>query len=93
MAMQTVKRRDSSPDAHLQSSLATEASLVEGQDVGGEDNQLLVRTHATIPRFSRERLIQQFREGKLQRHDEIDFGDPVGDKLGGPQDLTRDGIE
>ena len=34
------------------------------------DGQLLVRAHSAIPRFSRERLIQQFKDGKLQRHDE-----------------------
>jgi antitoxin MazE len=40
-------------------------------------------------RFSRERLLQQYREGKLVPHEEIDFGDPVGDELGGPDDPTR----
>ncbi|WP_156529113.1 hypothetical protein [Caballeronia udeis] len=49
-------------------------------DVEVQHGQLIVRVRTAILRFSRERLIQQFREGELQRHDEIDFGDPVGDE-------------
>ena len=95
MAVQTVKRWGNSLAVRIPSNLAAEASLIEGQEVDVEvqDGQLVVRAHSAIPRVSRERLIQQFKEGKLQRHDEIDFGDPVGDEWGGPQDPTREGIE
>ncbi|CAN7201899.1 AbrB/MazE/SpoVT family DNA-binding domain-containing protein [Caballeronia sp. 15711] len=95
MPIQIVKRWGNSLAVRIPSSLAIEASLVEGQEVDVEvhDGQLLVRAHSAIPRFSRERLIQQFKDGKLQRHDEVDFGDPVGDEWGGPQDPTREGME
>ena len=95
MAIETVKRRGNGLVVLIPPNLAAEASRVEGQEVDVEvqDRQLLVHAYAAIPRFSRERLIQQFRDGKLQRHDEIDFGDPVGDESGGPQDPTREGIE
>jgi antitoxin MazE len=95
MAIQSLKRWGNSLAVRIPSHLATEASFVEGQEVDVEvrDGQLIVRAHTAIPRFSRERLIQQFQEGELQRHDEIDFGDPVGDEWGGLQDPTRPGIE
>lgn len=91
MSIQTVKRWGNSLAVRIPSSLATQASIVEGQevDVQVEDGHLLVKPHTTIRRFSRERLIQQFNEGKLVRHAEIDFGDPVGNELGGPEDPTR----
>ena len=91
MAIQIVKRWGNSLALRIPSNLATEASIIEGQEVDVEvqDGQLLVRPHTAIPRFSRERLIQQFKEGKLVPHEEIDYGDPVGDELGGPDDPTR----
>jgi antitoxin MazE len=91
MAIQTVKRWGNSLAVRIPSNLAIEASLVEGQevDVQVQDGQLLVRPHTAIRRFSLERLIQQHKEGKLVPHEEIDFGDPVGDELGGPDDPTR----
>jgi antitoxin MazE len=93
MAIQTVKRWGNSLAVRIPSNLATAASIIEGQEVDVEvqDGHLLVRPHTSIERFSRERLIQQFKDGKLQRHEEIDFGDPVGDEWGGPQDPTREG--
>ena len=95
MAIETVKRRGNGLAVLIPPNLAAEASRVEGEEVDVEvqDRQLLVHAYAAIPRFSRERLIQQFRDGKLQRHDEIDFGDPVGDESRGPQDPTREAIE
>jgi antitoxin MazE len=94
MAVQIVKRWGNSLAVRIPSNLATQASLTEGQEVDVEvqDGQLLVRPHTAIPRFSRERLIQQFKEGKLQRHEQIDFGDPVGCEWGGPDDPTRESV-
>jgi len=91
MAIQIVKRWGNSLALRIPSNLATEASIIEGQEVDVEvqDGQLLVRAHTAIPRFSRERLIQQHKEGKLVQHEMIDFGDPVGDELGGPDDPTH----
>ena len=95
MAIETVKRRGNGLVVLIPPNLAAEASRVEGEEVDVEiqDGQQFVHEHTAIPRFSRERLIQQFKDGKLHRHDEIDFGDPVGDEWGGPQDPTRAGIE
>jgi len=92
MAIQTLKRWGNSLAVRIPASVATEAAFTEGQevDVQVQDGQLMVRPHTSIPLFSRERLIQQFREGKLKRHEEIDFGDPVGTELGGPDDPTRE---
>ncbi|PXW27192.1 AbrB/MazE/SpoVT family DNA-binding domain-containing protein [Paraburkholderia caballeronis] len=91
MAIQTVKRWGNSLAVRIPSNLAAEAALVEGQEVDVEviDGRISVRPHTTVRRFSRERLVQQFREGKLARHEAIDFGDPVGSELGGPADPTR----
>ena len=91
MAIQTVKRWGNSLAVRIPTNLAIEASIVEGQEVDVEvrDGQLEVRPRSVIPRFSREKLIQQHREGKLIPHEEIDFGDPVGNELGGPEDPTR----
>jgi antitoxin MazE len=92
MATQTVKRWGNSLAVRIPAHLATQAHLEEGRevDVQVEDGVVVVRLHQAIPRFSRERLIQQFREGKLQQHELMDFGDPVGSELGGPDDPTRE---
>ncbi|SAL84939.1 Antitoxin MazE [Caballeronia terrestris] len=91
MSIQTVKRWGNSLAVRIPSSLATQASIVEGQevDVQVEDGHLVLKPHTAIRRFSRERLIQQYKEGKLAAHEEIDFGDPVGNELGGPEDPNR----
>jgi antitoxin MazE len=87
MPKQVLKRWGNSLAVRIPANIATELSLEEGQEVQVEvmDGCVSVRPHRTIRRFSRERLIQQHREGKLQPHDEIDFGDPVGSEWGGPE--------
>jgi len=92
MAVQRIKRWGNSLAVRIPANLASEAQFAEGQevDVQVENGIVIVQAHESIPLFSRERLIQQFREGKLKRHEEIDFGDPVGNELGGPDDPTRD---
>jgi antitoxin MazE len=49
----------------------------------------VVRPHTAIRRFSRERYLQQLREQKLEAHEDIDFGEPQGSEIGGPEDPTR----
>jgi antitoxin MazE len=95
MTIETAKRSSNTFTMWIPSNLATNASLVESHEVMIEvqDNQPRICTYAAIPQFSRARLIQQFEEGKLKRHDEIDFGCPVGDEWGGPEDPTGEGIE
>ncbi|SAK98880.1 transcriptional regulator/antitoxin, MazE [Caballeronia calidae] len=95
MPKQILKRWGNSLAVRIPANIASELSLEEGQEVHVEveDGRVIVRPHRAIRRFSRERLIQQFREGKLERHEEIDFGDPVGDEWGGPADPTREGFE
>lgn len=92
MAIQTVKRWGNSLAVRIPSNLASEVDLVEGQEVDVQvvDGRLEVRPHTAIRRFSLERLIQQHKEGKLVPHETIDWGDPVGSELGGPDDPTRD---
>ncbi|MEC5409373.1 AbrB/MazE/SpoVT family DNA-binding domain-containing protein [Paraburkholderia sp. MPAMCS5] len=91
MAIQTVKRWGNSLAVRIPANLATEISIEEGQEVEvrRDGGVLVITRHTPVRRFSRERLIQQYREGKLQQHGEIDFGDPVGSELGGPDDPTR----
>ncbi|GJH14404.1 AbrB/MazE/SpoVT family DNA-binding domain-containing protein [Caballeronia novacaledonica] len=95
MPKQILKRWGNSLAVRIPANIASELSLEEGQEVhvDVEDGHVAVRPHRAIRRFSRERLIQQFREGTLERHEEIDFGDPVGDEWGGPGDPTREGLE
>ena len=95
MPRQILKRWGNSLAVRIPANIASELSLEEGQEVQVEviDGRVTVRPHQAIRRFSRERLIQQFREGKLERHEEVDFGDPVGTELGGPEDPTREDLQ
>jgi antitoxin MazE len=95
MPKQILKRWGNSLAVRIPANIATELSLEEGQEVHVEvmDGCVSIRPHKAIRRFSRERLIQQYKEGKLEPHDEIDFGEPVGDEWGGPEDPSREGIE
>ena len=91
MAIQTLKRWGNSLAVRIPANVANEVAFSEGQevDVQVQDGQVMVRPHTSIRRFSRERFIQQLREGKLQKHEEIDFGEPQGSEIGGPEDPTR----
>jgi antitoxin MazE len=91
MTIQTLKRWGNSLAVRIPASVATEVAFTEGQevDVQVQDGQVLVRPHTVIPRFSRERYLQQLRDSKLEPHDEIDFGEPQGSEIGGPDDPTR----
>jgi len=91
MAVQTLKRWGNSLAVRIPANVATEAELSEGQevDVQAADGQVLVRPHTAIRRFSRERYLQQLRENKLVPHELIDFGEPQGSEIGGPDDPTR----
>ncbi|SAL77311.1 transcriptional regulator/antitoxin, MazE [Caballeronia peredens] len=95
MPKQILKRWGNSLAVRIPANIASELSLEEGQEVNleVEDGHVTVRPHRAIRRFSRERLIQQFREGRLGRHEETDFGDPVGAERGGPDDPAREGLE
>ena len=95
MPVQILKRWGNSLAVRIPANIASELSLEEGQEVQVEivDGCVAVRPLRAIRRFSRERLVQQYREGRLGRHEEIDFGDSVGDEWGGPEDPTREGIE
>lgn len=91
MAIQTLKRWGNSLAVRIPANVANEVAFSEGQevDVQVQDGQVMVRSHTGIRRFSRERLIQQLREGNLQCHEEIDFGEPRGSEIGGPDDPAR----
>jgi antitoxin MazE len=91
MAIQTLKRWGNSLAVRIPANVANEVAFSEGQDldVQVQDGLVLIRPHSGIRRFSRERLIQQLREGKLQRHEGIDFGEPQGSEICGPEDPTR----
>jgi antitoxin MazE len=91
MAIQTLKRWGNSLAVRIPASVATEVAFTEGQEVDVQvlDGQVMLRPHTGIRRFSRERLIQQYREGKLQQHELVDFGEPQGTEIGGPDDPTR----
>lgn len=93
MPVQVLKRWGNSLAIRIPATIAAEASLEEGQEVflAVEHGRVIVQPRTAIRRFSRERLIQQFREGNLQRHEEIDCGDAVGTEWGGPQDPAREG--
>jgi antitoxin MazE len=83
---QVLKRWGNSLALRIPASMANELSLKEGEEVQLEihDGRLTVRPHRVTRRFSRDRLVQQFKGGELRRHTEIDFGDPVGTEWGGP---------
>jgi antitoxin MazE len=91
MAIQTLKRWGNSLAVRIPANVALEASFTEGQevDVQVEDGQVLVRPHTAIRRFSRERYLQQLREQTLEPHETVDFGEPRGSEIGGPDDPTR----
>jgi antitoxin MazE len=91
MAIQTLKRWGNSLAVRIPASVAEEAAFTEGQevDVQVKDGLVMVRPHSGIRRFSRERYLQQLREGRLTPHEEIDFGEPQGSEIGGPDDPTR----
>jgi antitoxin MazE len=91
MTIQILKRWGNSLAVRIPASVATEVAFTEGQevDVQLQGGQLLICPHTAIPRFSRERYLQQLRENKLQSHDEVDFGEPQGSEIGGHDDLTR----
>lgn len=91
MAIQTLKRWGNSLAVRIPANVASEAAFIEGQevDVQVEDGLVLVRPHTAIRRFSRERYLQQLREQKLEPHETIDFGEPQGSEIGGPDDPTR----
>ncbi|MCW5118622.1 hypothetical protein B7L17_011695 [Burkholderia cenocepacia] len=42
-------------------------------------------TNARMP-FSRERYLKQLREGKLEPHPVVDFGEPQSNEFGGPDE-------
>jgi antitoxin MazE len=91
MAIQTLKRWGNSLAVRIPANLASQAEFSEGQEVDVEvvDGELTIRSHKGIRRFSRERYLQQLREAKLEPHPLIDFGEPQGSELGGPDDPTR----
>jgi antitoxin MazE len=91
MAIQTLKRWGNSLAVRIPANIATEVEFKEGQEVDVEvvDGQISVKPHTAIRRFSRERYLQQLREGKLVPHELVDFGEPQGSEIGGPDDPTR----
>jgi antitoxin MazE len=88
MAVQTLKRWGNSLAVRIPANVASEAAFSEGQevDVQVQDGQVLVRPHTAIRRFSRERYLQQLRERSLNTHPTVDFGEPQGSEIGGPDD-------
>ncbi|KNH04406.1 hypothetical protein BRCH_00845c [Candidatus Burkholderia brachyanthoides] len=95
MPKQILKRLGNSLAVRIPANTAAKVSLEEGQDVcvEVENGRVVMRPHEAIRRFSRERLIQQYREGKLAAHGELDFGDPVGSEWSGPDGASREGIK
>lgn len=91
MAIQTLKRWGNSLAVRIPANVALEAEFQEGQEVEVqvEDGKVLVRPHSAIRRFSRERYLQQLREQKLEPHPTVDFGEPQGSEIGGPDDPTQ----
>ncbi|MFP3568147.1 AbrB/MazE/SpoVT family DNA-binding domain-containing protein [Paraburkholderia sp. SIMBA_030] len=91
MTIQTLKRWGNSLAVRIPASVAAEAAFTEGQevDVQVQDGQVLVRPHTAIRRFSRERYLQQLRERTLEPHESVDFGEPQGSEIGGPDDPAR----
>jgi antitoxin MazE len=91
MTIQTLKRWGNSLAVRIPASVAAKLALAEGQEIelDVEDGTLTVRPHTAIPRFSRERYLQQLRESKLAQHALVDFGEPQGSEFGGPDDPMR----
>lgn len=95
MPVQTLKRWGNSLAVRISASAAAKLALSEGQDVEVEveDGTLTVRPHTAIRRFSRERYLQQLRdqqqEPQREQHSLVDFGEPKGSEIGGPDDPTR----
>ncbi len=95
MPVQTLKRWGNSLAVRIPASAAAKLALSEGQDVEVEveDGTLTVRPHTAIRRFSRERYLQQLRdqqqEPQREQHPLVDFGEPKGSEIGGPDDPTR----
>ncbi|WP_240160977.1 AbrB/MazE/SpoVT family DNA-binding domain-containing protein [Burkholderia sp. Ax-1719] len=95
MPVQTLKRWGNSLAVRIPASAAAKLALSEGQDVEVEveDGTLTVRPHTAIRRFSRERYLQQLREEQQEPqrepHPLVDFGEPKGSEIGGPDDPTR----
>ncbi|WP_240324675.1 AbrB/MazE/SpoVT family DNA-binding domain-containing protein [Trinickia diaoshuihuensis] len=88
MAVQTLKRWGNSLAVRIPASIAQEAHLAEGQaiDVLVVDGKVQIVPCVSIKRFSRERYMQQLREGKLEPHADIDFGGAHGSEFGGPDE-------
>ncbi|VWB97137.1 AbrB/MazE/SpoVT family DNA-binding domain-containing protein [Burkholderia lata] len=88
MTVQTLKRWGNSLAVRIPASVAQEAHFAEGQEVDIQvvDGKVQILAHVGIKRFSRERYLQQLREGKLEPHPIIDFGDPQGSEFGGPDE-------
>lgn len=88
MAVQTLKRWGNSLAVRIPASVALEARLAEGQaiDVVVVDGKVQISACTAIKRFSRERYLQQLREGKLEQHADIDFGGAYGSEFGGPEE-------
>lgn len=91
MPVQTLKRWGNSLAVRIPATVATKLSFAEGQevDVEIEDGALRVRPRTSIPRFSRERYLQQLREKQHEPHPLVDFGEPQGEEPGGPDDPAR----
>ncbi|KVT03397.1 transcriptional regulator/antitoxin MazE [Burkholderia sp. MSMB1078WGS] len=88
MTVQTLKRWGNSLAVRIPASVAQEAHFAEGQevDIHVVDGKVQIHAHTGIKRFSRERYLQQLREGKLEPHPIVDFGDPQGSEFGGPDE-------
>jgi hypothetical protein len=71
-------------------SMDTARNYVRGQ-LEGESETVISNVAQSLHKrlFSRERLIQQHKEGKLQPHETIDWGPPQGSEFGGPDDPGR----
>lgn len=91
MSIQTLKRWGNSLAVRIPAGVAARLAFAEGQEIEVEieDGALTVRPHTAIRRFSRERYLQQLREKKLEQHPLIEFGEPQGSEIGGPDDPTR----
>jgi antitoxin MazE len=91
MSIQTLKRWGNSLAVRIPASVAVKLAFAEGQEIEMEveDGVLTIRPHTAIRRFSRERYLQQLREKRLAQHPLVDFGEPQGSEIGGPDDPTR----
>lgn len=91
MAVQVIKRWGNSLAVRIPAGVADEAHFAEDQevDVQVEEGVLVIRAHSPIRLFSMERYKRQLRERKLELHETIDWGEPRGTELSGPDDPTR----